>query len=369
MATTPISSPDKTKHDVLKSTERVAELKSIQRDLSVTEIASKFKGNSVIESRVTFQQKQRKMSQKDRLLMKTILQFQNNRKELRKSLRIETNPSPASTGYNTTTEDDFSLPEPLSKLQTFWSGHDTTPTTDASHRTPDFPKTLSPKRSESSLSPFIEKVSTMDLMEALEKNGITINTLGSEDWEQLQAAMATVVEEHRAGQDRRFFPNKSETGEDFPDQKESTIVQNISKYEEIFISAPKKLFEELTEDNIAEKVVTNSDNETSSSDDGNGIRFSRVRSEPDSDDDDNDEVNERKFTEQLSTSVQVPEIAQTKLVEDGHPILDSKENFEPSNTSPKEATKIPVSISISLPSERDQTRTTSQTSPSLDSPR
>lgn len=199
------ASQEKVKHDMQKSNQRVAELQSIQRDLTVTEIASKFKGKSLVESRVQFERKQSQITQKDRLLMRAIFYFQANKRESlkgRQSLQLKASAPAAS--YKINNEEEVKLPEALSKLQSFWTTNRTTPTKGVSHRSADIQLDLSPRR-----TPTFRRVSTKDFEEELAENGISRNTLCEEDWEHWQKAIASAVEDQKNGEFPEISPMNS----------------------------------------------------------------------------------------------------------------------------------------------------------------
>jgi hypothetical protein len=76
---TPSSKNSAEKYDLLRSEERISELRSIQRQSSVGEIAMKFGGKSLVESRQDFQSKQRNSSQKELLFRGAIHYYQYNK--------------------------------------------------------------------------------------------------------------------------------------------------------------------------------------------------------------------------------------------------------------------------------------------------
>jgi hypothetical protein len=124
MDSSPISSAGKIKHDTVKSGERVAELKSIVRDSSVGEIASKFRGQSLAESRVGFEQKQNKIKQRERLLRRALYYFQLNKLKEQKAASLETNENsakPPDASANVKTEEFI---PPLPDVQAFWKATD-----------------------------------------------------------------------------------------------------------------------------------------------------------------------------------------------------------------------------------------------------
>jgi hypothetical protein len=124
MDTSPISSTGNIKHDTVKSGERVAELKSIVRDSSVGEIASKFRGQSLAESRVGFEQKQNKIKHRERLLRRALYYFQLNKLKEQKAASLETNENsvnPPDASANVKTEE---IIPPLPDVQAFWKATD-----------------------------------------------------------------------------------------------------------------------------------------------------------------------------------------------------------------------------------------------------
>lgn len=212
------ASKENVKHDMQKSNQRVAELQSIQRDLTVTEIASKFKGKSLVESRVQFERKQSQITQKDRLLMRAIFYFQANKRESLKGRQsLQLNPAAPAASYKINNEEEVKLPEALSKLQSFWTTNRTTPTKGVSHRSADIQLDLSPRR-----TPNFRRVSTKDFEEELAENGISRNTLCEEDWEHWQKAIASAVEDQKNGE----FPDLSPMNSNSIDEENELYSRN-----------------------------------------------------------------------------------------------------------------------------------------------
>jgi hypothetical protein len=255
MSTTPIPpfSPgnEKIKSDLIKSTERVAELKSIHRNSTVGEIASKFTGQSVAESRVNFQQKQRNISQRERILQRAMYYFQLNKKRDQNKLSIDTDAGEIRTpdaSANTTPKGPEYIPS-LTSVQSFWKTNELaskssdrsvsplprrsmsptpdihtyspvrfispprrsispTPNSQGNEQSPS--RTPNEVRSTTyvkhsyvgSATPFsqpIEKVTSKDVEDTLAKVGISRKSVNAREWAMWKEAIAAVVEdEHKA---------------------------------------------------------------------------------------------------------------------------------------------------------------------------
>lgn len=133
------------------SQERINELKSIQT-VNVKEITSKFQGSSVVETQEFFQKKLRQLSESDRALMKAIYNLKN----------LHSNPSKPNNK-------SLDFDEKLESLN-HWS---------------------TSKQTEQPT----KKISFTDAITALSNNGISPDSVSSEQWEEWKLAIINVIKE------------------------------------------------------------------------------------------------------------------------------------------------------------------------------
>jgi hypothetical protein len=180
---------DKIAHDLLKSNERVAELQSISRDASVSQIASRFKGNSVAESRLDFQKKQRKINSEDRLLKLAMFYFQLNKQKSDKKIsaaKDNDNGLKVSIVDKTDREQEVGQsPVPVKELKAFWNVNKSSPQSISSNRSPK--------------SNPVSGLTKQQITEVLQSSGISENLVEAEDWIHWENAINSVLEDHVNG--------------------------------------------------------------------------------------------------------------------------------------------------------------------------
>jgi hypothetical protein len=178
---------EKVAYDLLKSNERVAELQSISRDASVSQIASRFKGKSLAESRQDFQKKQRKINNEDRLLKLAMFYFQLN-KQKSDNKTITAKDDCKKVVENTDCErvkDSEQSPVPVKELKAFWNVNKSSPHSVSSNNSP---KSIP-----------VSGLTKRQITEVLQSSGIAENLVEAEDWIHWENAINSVFEDHVNG--------------------------------------------------------------------------------------------------------------------------------------------------------------------------